>query len=41
MKAGVCSYCFNPMFVAGEISMMEAIAFVGRETGAVIKLPQS
>ncbi len=34
MKAGVCSYCFNPMFTAGEITVMEAIEFVGSETEA-------
>ena len=34
MKAGVCSYCFNPMFIAGEITLPEAIAFIGKETDA-------
>ena len=34
MKAGVSSYCFNTMFIAGEITMMEEIEFVGKETVA-------
>jgi len=32
MRAGVSSYCFNPMFVSGEITLMEVIQFVGGET---------
>ncbi|MCZ6633974.1 MAG: sugar phosphate isomerase/epimerase [bacterium] len=34
MKAGVCSYCFNPLFTENQITMMEAIEFVGTQTEA-------
>jgi len=34
MKAGVCSYCFNAPLVAGEMSFMDVIEFVGGETEA-------
>jgi len=41
MKAGVCSYCFNPLIRAGEMTMMEAIAFVGEHTEAECFEPYS
>ena len=34
MKAGVCTYCFNQMFLDGVLTMMDAITFVGTETEA-------
>jgi hypothetical protein len=34
MNAGVCSYCFNKLFLDNEISVPEAIRFVGTETEA-------
>lgn len=34
MNAGVCSYCFNAPLVAGEMSFMDVIEFVGAETEA-------
>jgi len=34
MKAGVSCYCFNQMLTAGEITLMDVIEFVGRETEA-------
>ena len=34
MNSGVCSYCFNKPFLAREISVLEAIRFVGTETEA-------
>ena len=34
MKSGVSSYCFNPLFTENQISMMEAITFVGTKTEA-------
>jgi sugar phosphate isomerase/epimerase len=34
MKAGVSCYCFNPMFQAGTINVMEVIEFVGQHTEA-------
>ncbi len=34
MKAGVSSYCFNQMFLSGEINVMSAIEFVGKQTEA-------
>lgn len=34
MKAGVSCYCFNQMFLAGEISVMDAIDYVGQHTEA-------
>jgi|GEM_PF-1278358 len=34
MKAGVSCYCFNPMFQAGAITVMEVIEFVGQHTEA-------
>jgi len=41
MKAGVCSYCFNPLITAGKMTMMEAIEFVGKETEAECFEPYS
>jgi hypothetical protein len=32
MNAGVCSYCFNKLFLNNEISVPEAIRFVGTKT---------
>ncbi|MBT4139800.1 MAG: sugar phosphate isomerase/epimerase, partial [Candidatus Latescibacteria bacterium] len=34
MKAGVCSYCFNAMLTKNEITLMEIVSFVGKETEA-------
>ena len=34
MKTGVCSYCFNPAFVAGELTMTQATELVGTRTEA-------
>jgi sugar phosphate isomerase/epimerase len=34
MKAGVCSYCFNGMLTDNQISLMEIVSFVGKETEA-------
>ena len=34
MESGVCSYCFNKPFLANEMSVLEAIRFVGTETEA-------
>ena len=34
MKTGVSCYCFNPMFQADTITLMEVIEFVGRDTEA-------
>lgn len=34
MKAGVCSYCFNPLLTAGKITLLEVVSFVGKETEA-------
>ena len=34
MKAGVCYWCFNQMFLDGEIDMMGVTDFLGRETEA-------
>ena len=34
MNAGVCSYCFNKPFLANEITVPDAIRFVGNETDA-------
>lgn len=34
MKAGVCSYCFNGMLTEDEITLMEVVKFVGKETEA-------
>ena len=34
MKAGVSSYCFNSMFLSGDIDVMKATQFVGKETEA-------
>lgn len=34
MKAGVCSYCFNKMLTENQITLMDIVAFVGKETEA-------
>lgn len=34
MNSGVCSYCFNKPFLASEMTVAEAIRFVGTETDA-------
>jgi len=34
MKSGVSCYCFNSMFLSGDIDVMKAIQFVGQETKA-------
>lgn len=34
MNSGVCSYCFNKPFLASEMTVSEAIRFVGTETEA-------
>ena len=34
MKAGVCSYCFNKLFLDNKIDVPETIRFVGTETDA-------
>ncbi|MDA0746495.1 MAG: sugar phosphate isomerase/epimerase, partial [bacterium] len=34
MKTGVCSYCFNALINAGELTLFDAIEFVGEQTEA-------
>tara|TARA_B100001123_G_C15268573_1_gene1009367 strand:+ start:380 stop:502 length:123 start_codon:yes stop_codon:yes gene_type:complete len=34
MKTGVCSYCFNKLFLDNEIDVPTAIRFVGEQTEA-------
>jgi sugar phosphate isomerase/epimerase len=41
MKAGVSSYCFNPMLQEGKITLMEVIEFVGQHTEAECVEPLS
>jgi sugar phosphate isomerase/epimerase len=41
MNSGVCSYCFNKPFLANEISVLDAIRFVGTGTEAACYEPLS